>query len=1470
MANGAENRDFADVLDRELRRIRFRRRKVWEMVTGRSSAGTDPSGDGRVRGGDPVRDGEADHASSTAAETVDPCKVARLDALNDHLVGLAISGGGIRSATFALGVLQGLADLKLLSRFDYLSTVSGGGYIGGWLAAWIKREGDPLSVERQLSPNRITQAEPSPPEGDDESDRRPPLPLRRIVDEEPEPIHHLRSYSNYLTPRPGLLSVDTWTVLTIYIRNGLINQLLLLPLTMIAVLLGRLIVWFFAIDTRLPALRASVFWVCSSALLLAFFSIGRHIAYLISPRRRPPDDASRIAPDGWMVATMSLTILTPLTLAAVLACWSYSIAPTGPPGPRPSRIGGEDAFTLSLPDSPPFVAELQPNAPASVFRFLERLPGFDEDAFPIWARGEFLWVSAIEFMVWFGLLTLSVHLLGFLIWAFIGRGSPATTGVGRHRVSRKKLAVLMATAALTAGATGGFLFFVFCSTILWPLHNQPHAIVTVGPSLALLVVTVATFVEVWMLAHWQSDAVREWWARVCSWMIIIAGGWLAFFGITLYGPMLVQVYMGSSLSSGVGMGWLLTALGGAYAGRSPEATRPGGDWKIKALIAVAPTVFLAGLMVLVSLLVDAIVFEGPTARLAPFNLKPGDRAASGSWVYWNGVETTRIDKIGWGILGCAVMVTLASVLSNINRFSLNAMYATRLTRCYLGASRRKREWLRRGAGWGSGGGGAPTRAVGPLRWEDPITGFDADDDIPLHRMRIGLADSASGEREYLGPQMIINTALNLVAGRELAWQDRRAESFIFTPDYCGSKGTGYAPTGPATESELTLGRAISISGAAVDSNIGVHQSSALIALMTAINARLGWWMRNPNPATWVTGAISVGASVSRWDAGSPSLSLPLLLELFGRTDERREWIHLSDGGHFENLAVYELIRRRCRYIVCCDAGTDPGASDDNLANMIRLCRTDFGVRIDLDTSQFARHGDAKVSRSHCAVGRIRYDDVDGGELPGLFVYLRTTLTGDEPPDVQEYAAKNPDFPWQSTLDQFFDEAQFESYRALGFHVAQSAFRDAVDDVEEHEPLWSSRDPEIEFKRGNQRLFSAVKRRWTMVPPGHENRFLAASDAWSAFQEDLLEHESLAPLGRDIYPEPVESASGLGGPDLHAVTRMVQIMEEAWIGLGLRDQRDLPMNRGWFTVFRRWADTTALRRHWPILRGEFSEDFVAFCEEQLNLGVDCVVARLDLMDPAFVEGALRTLGDGFVREWPMLPPLSEWLRDAEASWDGLFQGPEKPLWLLVQAPRDTAPYSKSPLNDVLGSPDKVACGIFFARALRDPEGRSRDHFDVFLWLRKPYRGTGIVSRHVRDLLIELRDLLWAAGPKRPIRLQFRYPDRKSLESRLRSEEVLEQKKRYTMDDDMEFVLWRNLLSHYDFRIGPDDRPIVDHFWVIEREFDINYLEAGLPPVGSPDTVRPRLYGTQTPAPVPAGPNPRGDDAARTLPGRHVDN
>lgn len=128
---------------------------------------------------------------------------------------LCISGGGIRSATFALGVMQGLASRGLLKKFDYLSTVSGGGYIGSWLSSWIRRHPQGVTgVERDLAA----------------VDSRPAADSSAKLEPEAKPIRHLREYSNYLTPRTGITSGDTWAFAALYVRNLIVNLLIIVPI----------------------------------------------------------------------------------------------------------------------------------------------------------------------------------------------------------------------------------------------------------------------------------------------------------------------------------------------------------------------------------------------------------------------------------------------------------------------------------------------------------------------------------------------------------------------------------------------------------------------------------------------------------------------------------------------------------------------------------------------------------------------------------------------------------------------------------------------------------------------------------------------------------------------------------------------------------------------------------------------------------------------------------------------------------------------------------------------------------------------------------------------------------------------------------------------------------------------------------------------------------------------------------------
>ena len=139
-----------------------------------------------------------------------------------------------------LGVLQCTSAPRILPHIDYLSTVSGGGYIGGWLAAWLKRESDNPECTELQHPQSQTSNRNCHPAARVQAKGRLRFP-GVIYDDDPEPIHHLRSYSNYLTPRLGLFSADSWVLLAIYWRNLVLNQLALIPFILtVLIVVGRL------------------------------------------------------------------------------------------------------------------------------------------------------------------------------------------------------------------------------------------------------------------------------------------------------------------------------------------------------------------------------------------------------------------------------------------------------------------------------------------------------------------------------------------------------------------------------------------------------------------------------------------------------------------------------------------------------------------------------------------------------------------------------------------------------------------------------------------------------------------------------------------------------------------------------------------------------------------------------------------------------------------------------------------------------------------------------------------------------------------------------------------------------------------------------------------------------------------------------------------------------------------------------
>jgi hypothetical protein len=259
---------------------------------------------------------------------------------------------------------------------------------------------------------------------------------------------------------------------------------------------------------------------------------------------------------------------------------------------------------------------------------------------------------------------------------------------------------------------------------------------------------------------------------------------------------------------------------------------------------------------------------------------------------------------------------------------------------------------------------------------------------------------------------------------------------------------------------LSIGNWCAISGAAFTTGHGKGTTLGLSLLLALTNVRLGYWWdaevappkpvhRSPADSRWAEALARIFRAQSY-----------LLNEMFARYyGTRRSHWYLSDGGHFENTAVYELIRRRVPRIIVLDNGWDGDYAFDDIANLVRKARIDFDAEIEFFTSgelsafvdtparkYFATPEEFKTARRdpvYATLARVRYHEAP--EAPGLMLVLKPRVAGIEPLDILNYKQSSPDFPQQSTTDQFYDEAQWESYRGLGYWLAEQIFSERSPD-----------------------------------------------------------------------------------------------------------------------------------------------------------------------------------------------------------------------------------------------------------------------------------------------------------------------------------------------------------------------------------------------------------------------------------------
>jgi Patatin-like phospholipase len=479
--------------------------------------------------------------------------------------------------------------------------------------------------------------------------------------------------------------------------------------------------------------------------------------------------------------------------------------------------------------------------------------------------------------------------------------------------------------------------------------------------------------------------MREWWARLGGITTSISLAWLLVFLTMLYLPLLFDSWWASHPWQSITLASVWTGITGLAVMLGKSRSTSGAEPTLlkEKITAVLPWLVILGMLVLVS--------------FGVFNLALGLVQNSNSLIY---------TFAGLTLVFLSTSIALSGRV-DINIFSQHNFYRNRLTRAYLGATNQDRK-------------------------ANAFTGFDEDDDVYFANC-------------VFRPYHIVNTTLNLTSSANLAWQQRKAAMFAFTPLSSGfefpDKAGAYRPTKQFTCNKgVKVGSIMAVSGAAVCPNMGYHTSPAVAFLLTMFNARLGRWYGNP------------AKDNACWKRQSPRFGLGhLLKELFARSDENSDYLYLSDGGHFENLGIYELVRRHCRLVVALDVGQDANDKFEDLGNAIRKCQIDLGVNIDMRVDSVRKDAVSQLSPKHYAIGKINYPN----GVKGVLIYIKSSLTGGEPASLQNFKKEQPAFPHHSTADQFFDEKQFESYRHLGYLALtetiaelRAALKDKISDVDD--------------------------------------------------------------------------------------------------------------------------------------------------------------------------------------------------------------------------------------------------------------------------------------------------------------------------------------------------------------------------------------------------------------------------------------
>lgn len=902
-------------------------------------------------------------------------------------VGVALSGGGVRSATFCLGVFQALAKLRLLGKIDYISSVSGGGYFAGFFGRIFTRPdvGSLEEVENILSPDLAGQAiDPGP------------------ANWQEGVFRWLRENGRYLAPKgAGDLLLD----LAVVFRNWVSLQIVLLLLVFIFFFAAQLIRC--AAEGTLPYLAkfdqqigwGAFFWwspyILIPAIILVFAAFPLGWAYWLVKEDEPGDKSNDSAARDWCRRFQPSQIWTArVVMLGALACIVVGLA-----------------------------------------RDLVRLVVFATLALVASILTELFWRSA--------------RFARFL--AEKNRRERIYRGAGL----RKWLSVGLKSALAVFFATTVFALIdsiaqtVYVLDLLCRLHPWKWIVALGGPMGA-----IAPFAK-WIFSLASGNGKGK---HLSPSLKVTAGIGAAVVII----PVLVAI---DALS-------LAVAFGGATPANVPPAILNPPSSPCTA------TVTLGG----ASYNCTSASVASATCASAP--TRPAD-------FVWPGNPLVSVRLLAALAAALILSILLGRNWPFINRSALGTIYTDRLTRAYLGASNNERYER-------SEGGVSDVMRGDDLPQEEYwITSPDWHaKGMPIHLVNVTINEtidprSEIQQQDRKGIGMALGPAGVSAGIRHHVVFPRDAEGGAQYRDVSIFPTRGFRvfeyPGNNYAGNRLSLGKWVGISGAAFATGLGSRTSLGLSLLTGFFNLRLGYWWDSKTDRSKASSSDPPPTLTRRLENFLQCL-LPvqvfLLDEMLARFrgTGQRYW-YLTDGGHFENLGAYELIRRRLPFIVVIDADADPDYGFSDLGNLIRKARLDFGAEIrflsqhelnsrvnaavrkffgtldELRRGQWSEEPikdpnaprkrlsvaseEERLSLAHAALAEVRYDG--SSEPASLLLLIKPTLTGDEPADVLRYHAEHPSFPHQTTAEQFFDEAQWESYRRLGQHIATQLFQQVTPD-----------------------------------------------------------------------------------------------------------------------------------------------------------------------------------------------------------------------------------------------------------------------------------------------------------------------------------------------------------------------------------------------------------------------------------------